>query len=436
MTSTPATLRVPRILFGASARARLGEVVAELGAARPLVVTDEFHAGNGVAAGLVATLAAAGAEVAVFAGSVPDPTVGSVDAAVEAAHAHRADAIVGLGGGSPLDTAKAAALLAVRGGRMRDYRAPAVTAGPALPIVAVPTTAGSGSEATQFTIITDDAGADAEKMLCPGPAFLPAVAVVDPELTASMPPRLTADTGIDALTHAVEAYVSRRATPLSDGFALRAIGLVGGSLERAYRDGSDAAARSDMMLASLLAGIAFSNSSVALVHGMSRPIGAHFGIAHGLSNALLFAEVTRFSLPGAESRYADCARALGVTEAASDARAALDLVAALERLCAAIAVPPAATLVDPAAFGAAIPVMAEQALASCSPANNPSSPRTPRSARCMRGSCAPVSCTRVRPPRTSCNSRGAQRARPTVPRPRGFAARSCSRAPGNGRACN
>jgi alcohol dehydrogenase len=209
-------------------------------------------------------------------------------------------------------------------------------------------------------------------MLCAGPAFLPAVAVVDPQLTASMPPRLTADTGVDALTHAVEAYVSRRATALSNTFALRAMGLVARSLVRAYRDGADAAARSDMMLASLLAGVAFSNASVALVHGMSRPIGAHFGIAHGLSNALLFAEVTRFSLAGAEGRYADCARALGAAPGdARDADAAAALVPTLENLCTTLGVPAAATLVDPAAWRAAIPVMAEQALASGSPANNP-----------------------------------------------------------------
>lgn len=371
MSSAPASLRVPRILFGAGVRDQLGVALRELGAHRPLLVTDAFHVGTGVADRLVAVLEAAGARVAVFSGAVPDPTVGSVDDAVAAARAHGADSVVGLGGGSPLDTAKAVAVLAVRGGRMRDHRAPAVAVGDALPILAVPTTAGSGSEATQFTIITDDTGADAEKMLCPGPAFLPAVAIVDPELTVSMPPRLTADTGVDALTHAVEAYVSRRATPLSDTFALRAIGLVGGSLVRAYRDGRDAAARSDMMLASLLAGVAFSNASVALVHGMSRPLGAHFGIAHGLSNALLFAEVTRFSLPGAETRYAECARALGVADGLADPDAARSLITALEHLCTTVEVPPAASLVAPDAWRAAIPVMAEQALASGSPANNP-----------------------------------------------------------------
>lgn len=369
---TVASFRMPRVLFGAGVRARLGEVATELGFSRPLIVTDEFHAGTGVAAELAGHLRAAGADVAVFSGSVPDPTVASVDAAVDAARAHGADAVVGLGGGSPLDTAKAVALLVARGGVMRDYKAPVVTSGATLPIVAVPTTAGSGSEATQFTIITDTSGATAEKMLCAGPAFLPAVAVVDPELTSSMPPRLTADTGVDALTHAVEAYVSRKATPLSDTFALRAIGLVGQSLVAAYRDGADADARERMMLASLLAGIAFSNSSVALVHGMSRPIGAHFGIAHGLSNALLFAEVTRFSLPGAEGRYADCARALGAAAAGTpDTAAAAALVTALESLNATLGVPATGTLVDAGAWHAAIPTMAAQALASGSPANNP-----------------------------------------------------------------
>lgn len=371
--TTATSFRTPRrILFGPEARRQIGDAATEIGVTRPLIVTDEFHAGNGVADELVTLLAAAGATATIFPGAVPDPTVTSITAAVEAARAHGADAVIGLGGGSPLDTAKAVALLAVRGGEMRDYKAPTITTGAALPIIAVPTTAGSGSEATQFTIITDDTGADAEKMLCAGPVFLPTIAVVDPRLTASMPPRLTADTGVDALTHAVEAYVSRRATPLSDTFALRAMRLIGESLVDVYRNGADADARERMMLASLLAGIAFSNSSVALVHGMSRPIGAHFHIAHGLSNALLFAEVTRFSLPGATDRYADCARALGVArDETPDAEAASALLAAIEELVATLDVPAAATLADAAAWRAATPQMAEQALASGSPGNNP-----------------------------------------------------------------
>lgn len=339
---------------------------------RPLIVTDPFHAQNGVADEIAGLLAAAGLDPTVFSDTVPDPSASAVAAGLTAALDAGADAVIGLGGGSPMDTAKAIAVLAVSGGTMRQYKAPVQTLGGALPILAVPTTAGSGSEATQFTVITDDDGDDPgrhEKMLCAGPAFLPRVAVVDVELTLTMPPRLTADTGIDALTHAVEAYVSRKATPISDTFALRAMALVGGALEAAYADGGDLRAREDMMLGSLFAGTAFSNASVALVHGMSRPIGARFGIAHGLSNALLFAAVTRFSLAGAEARYADCARALGL---APDGRA---LATELERLTAALGVPALSALgVDAAVWTAAIPTMTEQAIASGSPANNPVEP--------------------------------------------------------------
>ena len=212
-----------------------------------------------------------------------------------------------------------------------------------------------------------------EKMLCPGLAFLPIAAVIDYELTVSMPPRLTADTGVDALTHAIEAYVSKKANPFADSLALVAIGTIGRVLRRAYTDGSDAEAREQMMLAATQAGIAFSNSSVALVHGMSRPIGAHFHVAHGLSNAMLFPAVTAFSVRAAESRYADCARALGVaTTGDDDATAANNLVDALRELCRDVAVPtPKAYGIDKARWDELIPLMAEQALASGSPNNNP-----------------------------------------------------------------
>ncbi len=369
-----ASFRLPRLLVGPGARRGIGEAALELGIARPLLVTDPFHAQNGVADELAALLRADGLDPTVFSDTVPDPSTAAVAAGLTAATAARADAVIGVGGGSPIDTAKAIALLAVSGGEMRQYKAPVQTLGGALPILAVPTTAGSGSEATQFTVITDDE--TAEKMLCAGAAFLPRAAIVDVELTLTMPPRLTADTGIDALTHAVEAYVSRKATPLSDTFALRAIGLVRGSLEAAYADGDDRRAREDMMLASLFAGTAFSNASVALVHGMSRPIGARFGIAHGLSNALLFPAITRFSLAGAPDRYADCARALGLATAGlSDAAAGAALADELERLNAALGVPRLSDLgVTAEAWDAAIPTMAEQAIASGSPANNPVEP--------------------------------------------------------------
>jgi alcohol dehydrogenase len=257
---------------------------------------------------------------------------------------------------------------------MRDYKAPLRNDEPGLPVVAIPTTAGSGSEATQFTIITDSESD--EKMLCIGRAFLPVAAIIDFELTLTMPPRLTADTGIDALTHAVEAYVSRKHNPFSDGFALRAIETIGRQLRPAYSDGSDREAREAMMLASTHAGIAFSNSSVALVHGMSRPIGAHFHLAHGLSNAMLFPAVTRFSLPAAVGRYADCARALGCAGPDdSDERAGELLVDAIVDLCADLAVPtPGECGIARNRWFGLTALMAEQAIESGSPANNPRVP--------------------------------------------------------------
>ncbi|MFI5680201.1 iron-containing alcohol dehydrogenase [Streptomyces cellulosae] len=367
-----ASLSLPRILrVGGGAVGELGDVVAGLGLRRPLLVTDAFLAGTGAAERLMATLRDAGVQPCLFAGTVPDPTTDSLDAGLTVLREHGADSVIGFGGGSPMDTAKALGLLGVQGGRMRDYKAPHTNLGPALPVIAVPTTAGSGSEATQFTIITDSA--TDEKMLCPGPAFLPVAAVVDFELTLSMPSRLTADTGVDALTHAVEAYVSRKANPFSDGLALNAIRTIGHHLRRVYADGGDLGAREAMMLAATQAGIAFSNSSVALVHGMSRPIGAHFHVAHGLSNAMLFPAVTAFSVPAAESRYADCARALeAAADGDSDALAAGKLVEALRALCQDLEVPtPQAHGIDKDEWFRLLPLMAEQALASGSPANNP-----------------------------------------------------------------
>ena len=370
-----ASIALPRIMrVGGGAVDEIGEVVAGLGLARPLVVTDKFLVGTGAVDQMVAQLETAGLHPPVFAETVPAPPTASLEAGVAAAAEHDADCVIGFGGGSPMDTAKALGLLARQGGHMRDYKAPRDNIGPALPVIAVPTTAGSGSEATQFTVISDSE--TDEKMLCPGLAFLPVAAIVDYRLTLTMPPRLTADTGVDALTHAIEAYVSRKANPFSDSLALVAIGTIGQVLRRVYADGQDAEARERMMLAATQAGIAFSNSSVALVHGMSRPIGAHFHVAHGLSNAMLFPAVTEFSVDAAESRYADCARALGAASAdASDATAAADLVVALKELCRDVEVPtPKSYGIDKQTWDERVPVMAEQALASGSPNNNPRIP--------------------------------------------------------------
>ncbi len=364
-------ITLPRIIrIGQGAIAETAEIVRTLRLAKPLIVTDATMVRNGTADRLQATLASADIESDVFSDTIPEPDTRTVAAVLAAVEAGRFDCLIGLGGGSPIDTAKAVAVLCVQGGAMRDYKAPHQANGPALPVIAIPTTAGTGSEVTRFTVVTD---ADtSEKMLCAGLSFLPVAAVVDYELTLSKPPRLTADTGIDALTHAIEAYVSRRANAISDGFALAAIRNIAPHLRRAYADGSDRCAREALMLGATQAGIAFSNSSVALVHGMSRPIGAHFHIPHGLSNAMLLPTITAYSIPGAEARYAECARAMGLAAGRDDAAAAQALVAELRAINADLAVPsPEAYGVDPATWTTLLPTMARQALASGSPSNNP-----------------------------------------------------------------
>jgi alcohol dehydrogenase class IV len=371
-----ATVVSPRLMrIGGGAVAQAAEVLATLGLRRPMVVTDPFMVSSGLVRKLLDPLAAAGVAAPVFGDTVPDPTDTVVEAGVAALRtAGEIDCLIGFGGGSPIDTAKAIAILAAGGGRMRDWKVPRAADLAALPIVAVPTTAGTGSEVTRFTVITDT-GRD-EKMLIAGLAALPLAALVDYELTYSVPPRTTADTGIDSLTHALEAYVSKRANPYSDTMARRAMALIARNLRTAYAEPANATAREAMMLGATLAGLAFSNSSVALVHGMSRPIGAHFHVAHGLSNAMLLPAVTAFSLPAALPRYAEAARAMGVAhEDEGDQAAAARLVEELRALNRDLAVPtPRSYGLDEARWRAMLPTMAEQALASGSPANNPRVP--------------------------------------------------------------
>ena len=365
----PRSMRV-----GANALAELPEALAQLGLNSPAIVTDPFLAGNGALDRLLMILAEKGMDARAFGHVVPDPTVASVDAAVAFVAEGRHDCVVGFGGGSSIDTAKAVAVLTTRGGTMRALKAPHQENAPGLPIVAVPTTAGSGSEATRFTIITDEASD--EKMLCVGLAYLPTLAIVDYELTLTKPLRLTADTGIDALTHAIEAYVSKVANPFSDGMAIAAMRAIWPNIRRACEEPGDRAAREAMMIGSLQAGIAFSNASVALVHGMSRPIGAHFHVAHGLSNAMLLPAVTAWSALTALARYADCARAMGLANAEEGEQAAVArLVGALRDLNRDLAVPtPKAYGLDETRWHDLIPLMADQALASGSPGNNPRVP--------------------------------------------------------------
>ena len=366
----------PRLMkFGGGAVAGIAALLGTFGLSRPLVVTDPVMVKTGLLRRCTDALDSAGIRYEVFSDTIPEPndTVIVAGARILVAGAH--DCLVAFGGGSPIDTAKAMAILARDPARpMRDFKVPVQNDAAALPVIAIPTTAGTGSECTRFTVITDEARG--EKMLIAGLACLPLAAIVDFELTYSVPPRTTADTGVDSLTHALEAYVSRRANPVSDALAMAAMAQIGRHLRTAFVEPANPAAREGMMLGATQAGLAFSNSSVALVHGMSRPIGARFHVPHGLSNAMLLPAVTRFGLEAAPARYAAAARQAGFAAAGLDDTAAgVALCHGLDSLNRELGVP------TPQAYGiawdeweAAMDTMADQALASGSPANNPRVP--------------------------------------------------------------
>jgi alcohol dehydrogenase class IV len=370
-----ADIRIPAILrIGAGAFNDAAGVLANLKCRRPLIVTDAFLAGRGLASKLQKQIAASGIDCEIFSGSVADPTTESVGQGLRTFVEGKHDSLVSLGGGSSIDTAKAIGLLVANEGRIRDYKVPNPIPSSGPTHIAIPTTAGTGSEVSRFTVISDSA--TEEKMLVAGAALVPTAAVVDFELTMSMPQRLTADTGTDSLTHAIEAYVSRKANSFSDAMALSAMKTIWEQLPIAFHQPDDRSAREAMMLAATLAGMAFSNASVALVHGMSRPIGFFFHVPHGLSNAMLLPAVTRFSAEAALARYADCARVMGVASPQdTDAAAVSKLIEGLFRRNEELEVP------SPRRFGIAedryfevIPTMAKQALASGSPQNNPRVP--------------------------------------------------------------
>ncbi len=368
------TLLLPRVLrVGAGARHEIGDVLQSLGLSRPFLVVDEFLKTQGHAEALEQTLSKKGMSLRIFSGVVPDPTTDSIDAGLALLKGGNHDAIIALGGGSAIDTAKFIAVMATREGKLRNYKVPA-TLDSGLPVIAIPSTAGTGSEATRAAVATDSE--TQEKMLCMGLGLMPVAALVDYELSMTMPYRLTADAGLDSLCHALEAYVSRKANPFTDPIALSCMRSIVENLPRACAEPDNRAAREAMMLAATQGGIAFSNASVTLIHGMSRPIGAHFHVPHGLSNAMLLPEVTAWSVSGATERYAESAKAMGYASQSDAAAVAADkLVEGLRRLCADLEVP------SPGKFGIAekqwkslMPLMADQALASGSPANNPRVP--------------------------------------------------------------
>ena len=370
-----AIITTPRLMaVGGGALAELPSMLARLGLTRPLIVTDPFLVSSGHLERATGYLDRAGVPWTVFSDTVPDPTTAVVEAGALRLAEGDFDGLVAFGGGSSIDTAKGMSVLFGNGGKMRDYKVPAEIPKVGLPIVAIPTTAGTGSEVTRFTVITDTESD--EKMLIAGLACCPIAAIVDYELTLTMPLRLTADTGLDSLTHAIEAYVSRRASPFTDGLARSAMGLIARHIRIACAEPDNQPAREAMMLGATTAGMAFSNASVCLVHGMSRPIGAFFHVPHGLSNAMLLPEITAFSAPAALDRYADCARAMGIAQEGEGSQAAVArLLDELRQLNEDLKVPtPRVWGIDAERYEELLPVMAGQALASGSPGNNPRVP--------------------------------------------------------------
>lgn len=373
--SAPALITQPRfMLIGKGASEELLSALGKLNVSRPLFVTDAFMRDSGVLDQVAAPLRQNGVQYDVFSETVPDPTTDVIDTGSKILRDGPYDCLIALGGGSPMDTAKAMAVLASHGGAMRDYKVPAQIDQCEYPIIAIPTTAGTGSEVTRFTVITDTE--TDEKMLCMGLAYVPQAALIDYGLTMTMPWRLTADTGLDTLTHAMEAYVSKKRNPFSDSMAISCMRLVAGNIRRACKDPGHEPSREAMMLAATQGGMAFSNASVCLVHGMSRPIGAHFHVPHGLSNAMLLPAITMFSAEAAMDRYADCARAMGAAEQGDSDSVAVDkLLDELRALNHDLEVPsPKSFGIDEATYRKLMPTMAEQALASGSPGNNPKVP--------------------------------------------------------------
>lgn len=337
----------------------------------PLIVTDKVMVEIGIAGRVQQLLADAGMTSSLFDSVLPDPTDEMVLAGIDVLEAGKHDCVIGLGGGSPLDAGKAIAVMARNSRDIQDYRPPGQFNGSGLPMIAIPTTAGTGSEVTHHTVIVHNASR--EKISCRGEGFVPSAAIVDFELSLSKPKRLIADNALDTLTHAIEAYVSRKATLYSDRMALDCMRLVAANVETAYNDPNDMPAREALMLAATFGGLAFSNASIALVHAMSRPLGSLFHVPHGMSNAMLLPTITGYSTDAAPDRYADCGRVLGLAGADDDDMQACDaLVAGLYEYNSRLEVPTLSGFgIDEAAYQAAMAQMAEDAVRSGAPGNNP-----------------------------------------------------------------
>lgn len=356
-----------QIITGSGALTMAETKLKNLGT-KALLVTDSVMIKLGNAAHVEAALNNQGIPYAVYSEINGEPTDTMIENGLSMYLREGCDFLIALGGGSPIDSMKAIGALATSGGRISDYMGKIISV-PTPPMAAIPTTAGTGSEATQFTIITDTQRDI--KMLLKGEVLMPSLAIIDPRFTMTAPAKITAATGLDALTHAIESYTSRKAQPLSDTFALSAVKRIFTYLPIAFREGGHLEAREQMSIAALEAGIAFNNASVTIVHGMSRPIGALFHVAHGLSNAMLLKECLTYALDGAYDRFAELGRAIGAaTDKDTNQAASQKFLAAVEHICKELQTPTLEEFgINREEFMNVIEKMAEDAMDSGSPQN-------------------------------------------------------------------
>lgn len=356
-----------KVIYGENALENAKPFLSGLGK-KALIVTDKFMVDLGNVKLVTNVLDSSNIEYCIFDGVNSEPTDIIVGDGLKLYNDNGCDFLIAIGGGSPIDTMKAIGAVATNGGTINDYYGKIIDKATP-PMVAVPTTSGTGSEATQFTIITNTE--KDIKMLLKGAVLMPDLAIDDPAFTLTAPKSVTAATGLDALCHAAEAYTSRKAQPLTDEFALSAIKKIFKYLPVCYNEGKNIKAREQMSLAALEAGIAFNNASVTIIHGMSRPIGAMFHVPHGISNAMLLSECFGYVYDGAYTRFADMARAIGAANNEdSDESAAEKFIKACDELCKICEVPTLEQYgIDRDKFFEVMDKMADDAVASGSPAN-------------------------------------------------------------------
>lgn len=357
-----------KVVSGAGCARQTVKEVKMLGGSKVLIVTDPGVSETGLPAEIAEHLKAGGMEVGFFDEVESDPSIATAARAAETAKAMQADTMLAIGGGSSIDAAKSAALLVTNGGYLKDYAGVGKVGKPGLPLIAVPTTAGTGSEVTVFAVMSNPA--ENEKFTISSPLITPRVAILDPEVTVKLPASITAFTGMDALTHAVEACTSSIAQPATDALAMHAIKMILDSLPIAVFRPDNINARESMMQAALLAGIAFNNAFLGVAHAIASPLGGHFRVPHGLANAVILPYVMEFNLPAAVGRYAEIAKVLGLGGPGDTPRALADkAVSAVADLTRDIGIPK--RLRDVGAKEDILPLVARDALKSIQLKFNP-----------------------------------------------------------------